>query len=291
MILHRVAVWLRRHAAADRNSLTITIAPAQAQRTFQIELPRWSVRLVVVALAASFCLVLAGGVLYGKLIRDSILLRDLRSENSSLRARAHRVDSLEVVVAQIDRLRVQLYRLAGVPDASAQREEAESLDPAVPISAGSDGGDHPVDDGQKAPVGPIQRMPLRGPVSRGFTMGTQRTPVHPGVDIAGAAGAAVMAAGPGVVVTAGWDPTYGNLLAIDHGSGWVTRYGHNDILTVAQGDTVQGGQIVARVGSTGSSSAPHVHFEIIREGKPIDPGSVFPVYREMGSAPQGSGGM
>jgi len=64
---------------------------------------------------------------------------------------------------------------------------------------------------------------------------------------------------------------YGNLVEITHGNGYVTRYGHNSQVLVKAGDTVQKGQLLALVGSTGHSTGPHVHFEVLRDGNPVDP--------------------
>ena len=275
----RLGEWLRRHAAADRNRLTITVAPAQAERTFQIELPSWSIRLLAGMLAVSLVLILAGGVLYGKLIRDALLLRDLKSENAELRARADRIEALESEVARVDQIRKQLYTIAGVPDAGAVDQTIAAGDEDADIiaeplaTAGSD------DTGNLPPATPLRVVPFRGPLSRGFTTGAARTPEHAGVDVAGAEGSPVAAAADGIVSSVEWDETFGNLLIIRHADGWETRYGHNQGLIVSQGDSVRAGQTVALLGSTGKSSAPHLHFEAHHDENPIDPGSIFPPYR------------
>jgi murein DD-endopeptidase MepM/ murein hydrolase activator NlpD len=64
---------------------------------------------------------------------------------------------------------------------------------------------------------------------------------------------------------------YGNLVEINHGNGYVTRYGHNKEIVVSEGDTVKKGQAVAKMGSTGRSTGPHVHFEVIHRGKHVNP--------------------
>lgn len=94
---------------------------------------------------------------------------------------------------------------------------------------------------------------------------------HRGVDFAGAAGAQVMAVAAGVVVRAEPASGYGNLVEINHGNGYVTRYGHNERVLVAVGDTVVRGQPIALMGSTGRSTGPHVHFEVLRNGQQINP--------------------
>jgi murein DD-endopeptidase MepM/ murein hydrolase activator NlpD len=81
----------------------------------------------------------------------------------------------------------------------------------------------------------------------------------------------VRAAATGAVTFAGTDPEYGNLVIVDHGLGLETRYGHNERLAVRVGDRVTRGQLIAAVGNTGRSSAPHLHFEVRKNGVPVDP--------------------
>ena len=94
---------------------------------------------------------------------------------------------------------------------------------------------------------------------------------HKGIDIAGKEGSAIMALGDGVVIWAGPRQGYGNLVEIDHGRGYITRYGHNKKLLVKAGDTVKKGQTIARMGSTGRSTGPHVHIEVVQNDKQVDP--------------------
>jgi murein DD-endopeptidase MepM/ murein hydrolase activator NlpD len=94
---------------------------------------------------------------------------------------------------------------------------------------------------------------------------------HPGIDIAVPSGSYIRAAGSGVVVEAGEDPIYGNYLVLDHGGGYRSLYAHASLLTVARGDSVRRNEVVALSGSTGRSTAPHLHFEILLDGEPIDP--------------------
>jgi len=94
---------------------------------------------------------------------------------------------------------------------------------------------------------------------------------HKGLDFAGDRGSDVLAVAQGVVTWAGPREGYGVLVEVTHGNGYVTRYAHNSRALVATGDTVQRGQAVAVVGSTGRSTGPHVHFEVLRNGRQIDP--------------------
>ena len=94
---------------------------------------------------------------------------------------------------------------------------------------------------------------------------------HKGVDFAGREGADVLAVGDGVVTWSGKRSGYGNLVEINHGNGYVTRYGHNKANTVEAGETVKKGQQIAMIGSTGRSTGPHVHFEVLRNGRQVNP--------------------
>jgi murein DD-endopeptidase MepM/ murein hydrolase activator NlpD len=94
---------------------------------------------------------------------------------------------------------------------------------------------------------------------------------HKGIDFASAAGSEVIAVAAGVVTFAGEKAGYGNLVEVSHGNGLVTRYGHNQSLAVGLGRTVARGDTLAYVGSTGRSTGPHVHFEVLKDGRQIDP--------------------
>ncbi len=94
---------------------------------------------------------------------------------------------------------------------------------------------------------------------------------HNGVDIAIGAGTTIRAADDGKVIHAGWKGAYGKTVMIDHGSGWVTMYGHCSKIYVSNGQTVSRGQAIAAVGSTGVSTGPHLHWTVYRNGSPVNP--------------------
>lgn len=94
---------------------------------------------------------------------------------------------------------------------------------------------------------------------------------HPGIDFAGKLGSKVVSVAAGVVVFAGKRGGYGNMVQINHGGGYVTRYGHSEKLLVKVGDVVKKGQVIALMGSTGRSTGPHVHFEVFKNGRRVDP--------------------
>jgi murein DD-endopeptidase MepM/ murein hydrolase activator NlpD len=95
--------------------------------------------------------------------------------------------------------------------------------------------------------------------------------MHKGMDFAGKKGSDVIAAASGVVTWSGKRYGYGNLVEINHGNGYVTRYGHNEHILVKAGDSVVRGQTISRMGSTGRSTGPHVHYEVLLNDRQIDP--------------------
>ena len=95
--------------------------------------------------------------------------------------------------------------------------------------------------------------------------------IHRGVDFAAPAGSQVVAVASGVVTYSKERFGYGRTVEINHGNGYVTRYGHNQRVLVAVGDTVQKGDPIALIGSTGRSTGPHLHFEVLKEGRAVDP--------------------
>lgn len=100
---------------------------------------------------------------------------------------------------------------------------------------------------------------------------------HPGIDIGAPTGTPIYAADAGYVISAGWSNVgYGNMILINHGNGYLTRYGHLSSFNVEVGDSVKKGQIIGRVGSTGNSTGPHLHFEIIRNGTHRNPFGLLP---------------
>ncbi len=118
--------------------------------------------------------------------------------------------------------------------------------------------------------------PLRGYVTRQFeSKSALDQPAHYGLDVAAREGTAVQASAQGLVLFAGWSYPYGNLVVISHKSGYQTFYGHNQVLLVEPGERVLQGQPIALVGNSGRSSAPHLHFEIWKDGVRIDPETVL----------------
>ncbi|HEY8314476.1 MAG TPA: peptidoglycan DD-metalloendopeptidase family protein [Candidatus Baltobacteraceae bacterium] len=129
----------------------------------------------------------------------------------------------------------------------------------------------------QAPPGAGQFIwPVSGPITSPY--GWRPNPYgggggefHPGIDIGVASGTTIVAAASGRVIIAGWVSGYGNYVAIDHGGGISTGYGHMSQIFVGVGQNVQRGQAIGASGCTGRCTGPHVHFEVRRNGAPVDP--------------------
>lgn len=171
-----------------------------------------------------------------------------------------------------DRKKVSLDQLSAQARAEAKEIDAlqaESANLAAKIqaaqAAAQQSGTSPPPSGNPGGF----QWPVSGPVTSPF--GWRWGRMHEGIDIAVPSGTPVHAAAAGTVIYAGWMGGYGNLVAIDHGGGISTAYGHNTSVTVAVGQHVDQGAVIAYSGSTGHSTGPHVHFEVRVGGSPRDP--------------------
>jgi murein DD-endopeptidase MepM/ murein hydrolase activator NlpD len=111
--------------------------------------------------------------------------------------------------------------------------------------------------------------PVNGAVTSGF--GWRWGRMHEGIDIAAPTGTPIWAAAAGTVIHSGWLGGYGNLVVVDHGNGLATAYAHASAILVGVGQSVEQGETVSLVGSTGNSSGPHLHFEVRVNGTAVDP--------------------
>jgi len=125
-----------------------------------------------------------------------------------------------------------------------------------------------------------ESRPSGRPITKGWTSSyfgkradpfTGKLEMHKGMDFAGREGSEIVAVSTGVVTWASSRYGYGNLVEINHGHGYTTRYGHNAKILVEVGDTVEKGQAISLMGSTGRSTGPHVHFEVLFNDRQVDP--------------------
>lgn len=98
-----------------------------------------------------------------------------------------------------------------------------------------------------------------------------RRSMHDGIDFSGKSGSAILSAGDGVVTFAGEKQGYGRLIEVNHGDDCFTRYAHSKLIFVKQGDVVKKGQVIALMGNSGRTTGTHLHFEVYKHGRPVDP--------------------
>ncbi|MDD2510580.1 MAG: peptidoglycan DD-metalloendopeptidase family protein [Syntrophomonas sp.] len=125
------------------------------------------------------------------------------------------------------------------------------------------------------------QWPIKGEISspygwRKSPFRSRKTSFHDGIDIVQDLGTEVLTAGDGKVIFAGWKAVYGKTVEIDHGYGFISRYGHNSVILVNEGDRVQKGEAIACLGNTGNSTGPHLHFTIMKNNESENPENYLP---------------
>jgi murein DD-endopeptidase MepM/ murein hydrolase activator NlpD len=214
----------------------------------------------------------------------------LRAENESMRRSVAQLSQLEAELEQHRQFTHRVAAMIGIdvpdfPDPVPESDmtdyaddgldmEGDSLAPPAqaPLEAVSPTVGLPVTECSADPLNRPRGMPVHGRVSRGFMPGVVNPGLrHRGIDIATREGSPINAPASGIVVYAGQDDVLGLMLTIDHGGGFKTIYGHNSRLHARIGDKVVRGDVIALAGNTGESTAPHLHYEIQRDNRPVDP--------------------
>lgn len=242
--------------------LSIILLPDWGPAPRSIEIPWRRARLI-----ATLAVLVAAGLLamaasWISMARRAAVADELRVERDALRARRDSMVFLADRLAGLELRETQLRVLSGL---EGSRDSALWL-PGAPRAGGSAANTAGSDAGTAPTMWPLTE---RGFVTQSLLAGEDGD--HPGIDIAIPSGSYVRAAGGGRVIEAAEDPIYGRFVLIDHGNGVWTRYGHAVYLAVERGQRVKRGEVIAFSGSTGRSTAPHLHFEIIRYGRPVDP--------------------
>ena len=245
-------------------------------RTIRLSL----LRFLLIFVGIWVVILVVATVFYARLSVLAIKASVLEEENHNLRGYLARVVDIEKSFKKNRELVARLAQMAGVDLEEYDQPGSISLDSALvtlPDSAISqppvDTTEHqiPLTKEQLAKQTTPQGRPLYGWVTRAFSEGDSSGNRHAGLDFAVKRGTAVAATASGTVVFAGWDENLGYLVKIDHGNGFETLYGHNDKLLVQEGMKVLKGDVIALSGNTGYSTAPHLHYEIRKNGKPVDP--------------------
>jgi len=222
--------------------------------------------VVLVLVAAGFGLGLGWAALRGSSREARLEARvdSLTHERGKILALAARLDS-------VDRAYRRLRQVMGGEVAASDRDvQLPSDEPGGPAPAGPESASAP--DAASAPDTYDWPLAQRGFVTRGHQEGASGPAEgHPGIDIAVPTGSYVRASAGGRVTEAGDDDVYGKFVRIEHGGGVRTLYAHNLWLFVRSGDSVARDEVIALSGNTGRSTAPHLHFEVTKGGRTVDP--------------------
>lgn len=223
-----------------------------------------------------------------------------RTTQANIDALTQRLGQLQGHVTRLDALGNKLVKMAGIdasefdfnnPPALGGPESSDPISFAAPdLSAAIEALARQLEDRERQlevldhvimnrnlenEVLPTGRPVERGWLSSYYGMRsdpfTGRPEFHKGVDFAGKHGSDIVTVGGGMVTWAGKRYGYGNMVEVTHGNGYVTRYGHLEQIKVEVGQAVKKGQVIATLGSTGRSTGPHVHFEVIENGKHVNP--------------------
>ncbi len=259
--------------------ITIMIIPEGHNRVFSRTISSRLVKFIAVVLILWVALLVVMTFNYSGLSIKAAKGVMLEEENDNLRRYLARVVDIEESFKKNRELTARLAEMAGV--------DLEEFDgqPRIDLqSLARDYSDSAAIDSQlmknRLPLSPEelariripQGRPLYGWITRSYKVDVENeNERHAGIDFAVKRGTSVAATASGVVVFAGWDKIMGNLVIINHDDNYQTLYGHNDKLLVEKGQEVLKGDIIAFSGNTGRSSAPHLHYEIRKDGESIDP--------------------
>jgi murein DD-endopeptidase MepM/ murein hydrolase activator NlpD len=270
---------------------TIMFIPEGNARTFSMHVHK----TIVYSLALFFLVFLVGFILLvvksGEIAAKLQLVYILTSENKRLKEENKKVTYVAERLDRIEQLGRYLQRIAGTSDqkknqgatagAKGGRDEPElrnSMDGTLDSVQRSSATDTGVDRRRGAATElylaalPTIQPVIDGWITRRFLAEANDTEqAHNGVDYAATQGTLIRATAPGIVEDVFNDRYFGLMLTIKHGFGMSTRYGHCSQILVSKGDHVERGQTVALVGNTGRSSAPHLHYEVLKDGRNVDP--------------------
>lgn len=264
------------------SGFSVIVAPQQKGTSISFNLSSKIVIIGIVTIVVAIAAFVMLGYTYGRLALISMQVKRLEGENQRLREQTAAIADIRKEIERIEIIRRQIEVWAGLSKEgvveSALVRGAAIQEIPVELNPWPRQFSYSIlRDFYSGAYLDRERMiePVAGWISRTFAADTGGGGSHPGIDIAAPTGAPVRSVLSGRVAFAGWDEIYGNLVILDHGDSLMTIYGHNAKIMVREGEKVERGQIIATVGNTGKSTAPHLHFGIIKSGKAIDPMSMI----------------
>lgn len=283
------------HKKARSKQITILFVPDEEGRTHSLRVHRGIIRtfavfVVLFVIGIATLLYVAGDIALKLQLVYSLQKENehLRQENQTLLAIAGTVDRIQQMNDYLKRLALVAHRDAPSPAGTSglairsgqkadvfNKNELDKFLDTIRIFK-----NRQVDSDGETPRKAMDAIPYMRPVdgwiTRSFSADSQNDASdHSGIDFAAPQGALIRAPAPGTVASIINDSALGNVMTIKHTNNLISRYGHCSQILVAVGDRVRRGQTIALIGNTGNSSAPHLHYEVIKEGKNIDPLQYF----------------
>ncbi len=252
-----------------------------SSKSYNLSLPRL---LTIIIIFIVFIVGLIVLIIYAMgIVINTNELSFLKKENKRLQEKLAQVQDLEKRINEIEKDREKLYLMLGVKKDTGKIDLTHfvfSYKPIIPevetlIT------DSTMDTTTKSLelTDQVKYIP-QVPPTVNFIITRTFSKTHHGVDFAAHEGAPVFATAEGVIKDVGWDSIFGNYIRIKHGTYYETFYGHLKEVDVKKGDKVKKNDIIGRVGNSGVSSGPHLHFEIWHKGEPVDPKDIFMLKKE-----------
>jgi murein DD-endopeptidase MepM/ murein hydrolase activator NlpD len=279
------------HKKARSKYITILFVPDDEGKTHSLRMHSGILRSLIVFVALFVIGIAALLYVAGDIALKLQLVYSLQKENEHLRQENQTLLAITGTVDRIQQMSDYLKRLALV---SRGDRPAQSGTSAVTLHTGQSADVFKKDELDKfldtirifknrqadsigeTPQKALEAIPYMRPVdgwiTRSFSTDSQGGKSdHQGIDFAAPLGALIRAPAPGTVASIINDTALGNVVTLIHSKNLMTRYGHCSQILVAAGDKVRRGQTIALIGNTGNSSAPHLHYEVIKDGKSVDP--------------------
>jgi murein DD-endopeptidase MepM/ murein hydrolase activator NlpD len=282
-----------------RKRLTILLIPDDDTEPFSLNVSMRAVKIMALVALVLLLHMILGGIFYWQYAVLSKENNSLVKENDDLKITRERVYKLLPEVAELQRKNDKMLNALGVNRRSYPFSHTNPLEANQPVPSFS--AENAMGEAEPIVQEPVSesldflkekdsqyhdfvrnmptRLPVAGYMSQDFNLlswfSVAKDKSHLGIDIVADVGTPIHAAGDGFVVFSDWTFPMGNLIIIYHGSGFFSYYGHNHRNVVVEKTTVRKGEVIGFVGNSGKSSGPHLHFEVWRNGSPLDPKDVL----------------
>jgi len=242
-----------------RQGIRIVLVPQGGGAPRTLTLSPWRVRLLLWAAVTTAAIVLILLGTWGFVATKAV--RTIPLENQIVELQAE-LDQVGILVGRLEAVEEQYARIQELFGSEIPAPD----DLWLPFGDGT--GQGALGEVEQDPAPVLWPLTERGFITQTLLEGAEE---HPGIDIAVPEGSYIRASGPGRVAETGTDPVYGRFLRIEHADQVETLYAHASMILVRAGDEVRAGEVVGTTGSTGRSTAPHLHFEIRVAGVSVDP--------------------